>query len=112
MGIDLTIVPQNFPQLNDHLAYTRLGFMFRDYDYFDELQKISRPLNEVFRWYDDEGLTKRDDDKYGDKLTFIMASDFLKVKKVGKRKLSDWDKAIFAFIKALEPSTKLVLFWH
>src|SRR4051794_36470371 len=107
MGVDLTLVPERLCLDTWFLAYDRLGFRGRYYDLWDKIQRLNaRPLPEgcAFQWYGDEGLEGRTADPYGGPLKFVTAGELAAIELPDN--LLPWDRGIFAFLKALPPSTR------
>jgi hypothetical protein len=121
MGLDLSVVPVNYHQMDWWLGNNRLGFN-RDYFLFEQIDSKGRtdldplpkicnpkplPPNVQFDWYDDEGLETITTDPYGTPLTYVTAGELAEVKSE-----HDWNAAIIAMMKALPPQTPVVLYWH
>ena len=117
MGIDLTIAPQRYITPHDEfttwfLAFDRISFD-RDYILFDNIRKLKPhllPESTTFQWYGDDGLKEIEKDAYGDTLTYVNADDLAKAF-TETPNLSYKNKAIKAYIEALPPSHKIVLWW-
>ena len=125
MGMDLTLCPFQFrPENWDwHLATTRLDLQ-RNYELFEQISEEVMGKNKKnkavckprvlppgvrFSWYEDGGLKDRVEDNYGGKLTYLEAHELAKVKTENS---SPWNQAVFAMIRALDPRTPIVLWWH
>ncbi|TAL49468.1 hypothetical protein EPN83_00375 [Patescibacteria group bacterium] len=123
MGLDLTLLPLRGPQqMGDTsvLCHDRLSFD-RDYEIFGQLTDVgegnkptikanSIPPQMWVETYEDEGIKRRRDDKYGTELTFVYAE------RLKKLKVSDdasaKNKAIKAFVEALPNDTPILLLWR
>lgn len=57
-----------------------------------------------------DGWTNQTEDPYGKELTYVLAKELRKVKE--EADWTDWNKAIFAMIKALPADFPVVLWWH
>ena len=112
MGIDLTLVPVQWNLPGPILAHTRLDLQCRDYDLHSALRKVATPLTVPLNWYDDDGLTEYLDDRYGTKLTFVTAHQFCEAVKGLRDYGSDWDRAVIAFVAALAPDRRIVLWFN
>ena len=113
MGVDLTLVPDRFETgTRPILGYTRLPLMCRWYKLHEALQNVAIPLTEGLMWYADEGVETVQEDAYGDKLTWVMPSQFLKAAAENMESPDGWDRAVIEFIKCLPPATKIVLWFH
>ena len=113
MSISLAVGVDSFDRGRDSiLVYTRLSLFHQDYELFDALKAAAAPLPVAVGWYEDEGLRYRRDDQYGEPLTFLTAHQFLRIWNTRKAaRLDDWDESCIAFIRAMRPDRKLVLFW-
>jgi hypothetical protein len=114
MGIDLTIYPQQF-DMKWKLCDQGLTFD-RDYKIFgqicDDRPKIEPhpcPDDWQIQIYDDDGIRDCKEDCYGTKLTYLFAFE---LKKLDMSDISEWNKAIKAFIDALPDDMKVILWWH
>lgn len=126
MGMDLTLYPhkekiQHWRSMVGS-SYLRLD---REYDLFAQIDRgvmgdeggdvkqvcKPKPLppNVEFMVYNDEGLKETRTDKYGEGLTYVEVWELKKVKLPVDS--SDWNKAIFAMIKALPDAYPVVLMW-
>lgn len=124
MGMDLTLCPYSHDPSTWgwHLAVDRLN-LDRNSALFEQIGEyvtgngkkkpvcIPKPLppNVRFTWYEDDGMKDRQDDQYGSPLTYVLAHE---LSKVNTEKTSSWNKAVFAMIRALEPQTPIILWWH
>jgi hypothetical protein len=124
MGLDLTLIPCAYSTEKKFsewiLATTRLD-LFRNYDIFGQIDSRGRgdgpvvcnakplPPNVRFDWYEDDGIKERKEDQYGDKLTYVLAGELVKVK---TKDTCQWNKAVFAMMKALPADTPVILWWH
>lgn len=122
MGQDLTLLPLKGPRQMAEvsvLCYDRLSFD-RDEEIFDQLIDVGRGNKPTIKtspippqmWvetYEDYGIKRRRDDKYGIELTFVYAEQLKKLK-IGKDANAK-NKAIKAFIDALPDDTPIILLW-
>jgi len=91
------------------LGYERLSLTYQDYDLFDRIKAEATPIDGMLMSYEDEGIKDRSDDPYGTPLTFLTAHRLAKhFDGIG---MEAWDMAVLAFVKALPPSTRVVLWW-
>jgi len=123
MGLDLTLLPlRDARSIGEAsaLCHDRLTFD-RDYEIFGQIIDCGEGKKPTIKtnpippqmWveiYEDEGIERTREDKYGTVLTFIYAQQ-LKELKVGDDATSR-NKAIKAFIDALPSDTPIILFWH
>jgi len=94
------------------LAYDRLGLR-QDYSLFAAIKEQCKPKpipeDMGILWYENGGLKETTVDAYGKPLTYLTAGE---LGKVILPNTSDWNKAIFDFIKTLPPETMIILWWH
>ena len=123
MGLDLTLLPLRGPQqMSDVsvLCYDRLSFD-RDYEIFGQLSDVGEGNKSTIKanpippqmWvetYEDEGIKRHRDAKYGTELTFIYAERLKKLKVSDDA--SPKNKAIKAFVEALPDDTPIILLWR
>lgn len=126
MGFDLTILPlRNLRELTGQmtLCYNRLAFD-RDYRIFGQISKMDyedipekpilnpRPIPaQLFAWlYEDEGIDRTREDKYGEELTFLYAEEMKRLNI--PENASPMNKAIKAFIDTLPNDTPIILQWR
>jgi len=112
MSLSLTLVFERHPHLDGPvLASNKLDFGYVDHALLEALKPVSVPLDEGVEWYeDDSGLMLRKTDPYGDSLTFISVA--LLVPRLEVVAKAPWPMAVVAFLRALPPSTRVVLWWH
>ena len=90
-------------------CYERHRLDWYDYKVFDQISDEATPLAEGVMWYEDEGVELRKEDPYGDPLKFMSAHSLIRY--LNKAPLSGWDLATLAFLKALPPEARVVLWW-
>ncbi len=122
MGVDLTVVPIRYPNLDWWLAYNRIGLdrsyaLFRQFKPFDnapeaEIAPLPLPPNVKFQWYGDDGLKEQATDSYDTPLTFVYAADFARLKIDEIYPLSPLNRAVIAMMAQLPADTPVVLWWH
>ncbi|RQR65694.1 hypothetical protein DIE18_04380 [Burkholderia sp. Bp9125] len=112
MSLSLTLVFERHPLRDEPvLATNKLDFGYVDHALFDALKPVSVPLDEGVEWHgDDSGLTLCKTDPYGDPLTFVSVA--LLVPQLEAVAKVPWPMAVVAFIRALPPSMRVVLWWH
>lgn len=122
MGLDLTLLPLQGPrEMGDTsvLCYDRLIFD-QDHEIFGQLTDCGKgnkptiqanpiPPQMWVETYEDEGIERTREDKYGTALTFVYAQQLKKLKVSGA---SLKNKAIKAFIDALPDDTPIILEWR
>lgn len=123
MGLDLTLLPLRGPQeMGDTsvLCHDRLTFE-RDYEIFGQLTDCDEgnkptiialpiPPQMWIKTYEDGGIERRRNDKYGTALTFVYSQQ-LKVLRVGED-AAPKNRAIKAFVDALPDDTPIILLWR
>lgn len=121
MGLDLTLLPNRYYQVEGILdGYNQLRF-FRDLDLFERIHELqSQPLKptQFVYLYSSEGVEKTQTDPYGDVLHWVKAEKFLKIStdKFGESNtIVDrvlWNDAIITFLQNLPPDMPVILYWH
>ena len=91
------------------LCFERHRLDWQDYEAFDHIKAEAIPMPEGVHWYDDDGLQARNDDPYGNPLTWMPAHSL--ARHLACAPLRGWDMATLAFLKAIPPETKVVLWW-
>ncbi len=112
MGVDLTLCPQRYGFREDNMSwllYDRIA-LARDYRLWKEIEKVESYSVRKVVWYDDDGIMDRTNDQYGNKLRYVLARDLAKV--ALPENATQWNRAVFAMISALDPETAIVLWWH
>jgi hypothetical protein len=116
MGIDLKILASNFRERRGELLSTASLRLDRDPRLLslfskDAIPCLVQPLPPGLKvgHHEDEGLKFDESDRYGEPLTFTTPERLKKLPSLGE--ISDWNRAALAFILALPPETRLVLYW-
>jgi hypothetical protein len=128
MGLDLTLCPNPFSNLGIEwdgrfLAYDRISLkrnytifaqicpeINRDWNMREKQRCNPKPMPVPVAWYNDEGIETITEDAYGKPLTYVTAGELSKIKV--PKDTSDWNKAVFALIRSLDPETQILLYWH
>jgi hypothetical protein len=117
MGIDLEVLASHFRERRGEILPTARLRFDRDGRLFAQLDRqatpaLVRPLPEGLRVgiYEDQGLNFKDTDRYGNPLTFTTSADFRGLR-IPEDELAPWNRAIVAFLLALPPDFKIVLYW-
>lgn len=92
------------------LCHERLSLSHQDYELFDRIKADAVPMTEGVQWYGDEGIEDEKTDPYDAPLTWMPAHTLSRHLKDAP--LTGYDAAVRAFIAALPPDTKVVLWWH
>lgn len=110
MSVNLTLAFDRHRLNGALLAHERIGLNWQDYDLFKLIAAEATPITEGVDWYEDEGIKRRFTDPYGDMLTYVTAHAL--GRHLSGVRLAGWDAAVLAFINALPPDTRVVLWWH
>jgi hypothetical protein len=116
MGIDLEVMASHFREKRGELLPTATLRFDRDLGLFGQLSQEASPclvqvLPEGLKVgrYEDAGLAFTDMDRYGKPLTFTTSSTLQKLRV--PENLAPWNRAILAFLFALPPDSRVVLYW-
>jgi hypothetical protein len=112
MGVDLTIIIEKYSLSGPILAYDRLSFKGRHYDLWEQLDAAGTPVTEGVEWYGDEGIEHRTTNPYGDPIKSLTAYQFVRTWDEFIEFGNAWDSAIVAFIRALPPTVKIILWFN
>lgn len=115
MGVDLKLYPnrRGHYQLDEGVYYHIGGLCClefeRDYDLQAKIKLLKKhqlPVNVFFSESDGVLITE---DKYGDKLHYVLAGDLAYLLKTKIE--AGWNLAILRFMQCLHPETPVVLMW-
>lgn len=116
MGIDLKILASNFRERRGELLATASVRLDRDPRLLalfskDAVPCLVQPLPQGLKagHYEDEGLKFDENDRYGKPLTFTTPGQLKNLPPIDE--ISDWNRAALAFLLALPPETRIVLYW-
>lgn len=116
MGVDLKVMASHFRERRGELLPTATLRFDRDAALFAQLAPdaspcLVRPLPEgmTVGAYEDEGLRYTVADRFGNRLTYTTPADLAGL--VAPADLAPWNRAILAFLLALPPESRIVLFW-
>ena len=109
MSTNLILAFDRYGTSGHVLCFERHNLDWRDYEAFDRIKAEAIPMPEGVLWYGDEGIEDRKDDPYGEPLTWMAAHTL--ARHLAAQPLRGWDVATLAFLKALPPATKVVLWW-
>lgn len=116
MGLDLKVMASHFRERRDEFLPTAVLRFDRDDVLFAQLAPdavpcLVRPLPEGLKvgCHEDAGLTYEHADRYGQPLTCTTATEVLRLRVPDDT--AAWNKAILAFLTALPPDARIVLFW-
>lgn len=113
MSLNLTLIPEQFRyQPGDELlAYIRLNLTLQNSDLFRRIEAEASPFGDSVLWYDDEGLETRTADQYDTPLTWIPAPRLIEILCDGTVTFRGLDVAIIAFVRAMPPTSRVILWW-
>jgi len=109
MGINLTLAIDRYSNSGAMHCSQRTRLDWQDYDAFKRICGEAIPLTSGVHWYGDEGIEHRHTDQYGEPLTYMAAHTI--ARHLGDAKLSKWDAATLAYLQAIPPETRVVLWW-
>jgi len=116
MGIDLKLLASNFRERRDEMLSTAAIRLDRDPRLLAQLAPDADPclvhhLPEGLKvgHYEDEGLRFDEVDQYGEPLTYTTPARLQALRTI--EDMSEWNKATIAFLLALPPNTRIVLYW-
>jgi hypothetical protein len=112
MALNLTLIFDRFSQRGGPILSTnKLAFDYVQASLADELHPFSVPLSEPVHWLEDgSDSSPRKTDMYGDPLHFVSATHL--VPKLAVIAKTPWEKAVVAFVGALPPDARVILWWH
>jgi hypothetical protein len=116
MGIDLKVLASHFREHRGELLATATLRLERDSALLTQLTPdavpcLVRPLPAGLKvgHYEDEGLRWKEVDQYGKPLTFTTPDDLRRLRLADD--LTPWNRAVLAFLLALPPGSRIVLYW-
>ncbi len=116
MGIDLKVLASHFRERRGEFLATAELRLERDPHLFSQLGLDSDPclvrqIPEGLRigHYEDDGLHFDTADRRGDLLTYTTPAHLQCLQFAPDH--GDWNRAVLAFLRALPPDTRLVLYW-
>ena len=92
------------------MTYDRLRVDTQDEDLFELIRAAATPLGAGVYWWSDDGCKRLSTDAYDFPLTFVTSFQLALL--LGDVHLDPWDAALKAFMVALPPATRVVLFWN
>lgn len=92
------------------LCYIRHPLDLQDYKVFARIKADAIQLPQGVRWHRDDGIKQLHQNVHGEPLTWISADTL--AGHLSGATLAEWDAATLAFLKAIPPGTKVVLWWH
>ena len=111
MGVDLTLLPLDYENDNGGSAFSRL-MLERRRELWDDIAKL--PVNPIAKvtGYMGDNFGDETEDCYGEPLKYVFAKDLAELRDHEAVQDNDLNRAIWAFLAAIRPETKIVLYWH
>lgn len=116
MGLDLTVMASHLRERRGELLPTATLRFDRDARLFAQLAAdatpaLVRPLPEglTVGCYEDAGLRFTDTDRYGNRLSWLTPEELRRL--AVPDDTAPWNRAILAFLLALPPGDRIVLYW-
>lgn len=116
MGVDLKALATHFRERRGEFLPTAILRFDRDEGLFAQLARdavpcLVHPLPADLKvgCYEDTGLTYQTVDRNGDPLTFTTSADLLRIRVPGD--IAEWNRVILAFLTALPPDARIILYW-
>jgi hypothetical protein len=116
MGIDLKVFASHFRERRGEFLATATLRLDRDAALLSQLSPDAKPclvhpLPEGLKvgHYEDEGLKYEATDGHGDALTFTTPSELRNLRVPDD--ISPWNRAVLAFLWALPPDARVILYW-
>jgi hypothetical protein len=116
MGVDLEVMATHFRERRGEFLPTATLRFDRDYGLFGQLEPqatpcIVSPIPEGLKVgrYEEEGLRFTATDRYGRPLRFTTPADLRQLRVPDD--VAPWNRAVLAFLLALPPDARIVLFW-
>lgn len=114
MGLDLRLLPFDCDQDRLSFSHTILQFC-RNSELFSKIQKLNQlEVPDGFTSFsgradgwDDTCYGETVKTPYGEPLTYTTATELASI-----AERSQWDAPTWAYIDALDPKTKIALYWH
>lgn len=109
MSRNLTLAFDRYGIKGAITCYERQRLDWQDCEAFDAIAAEAVPLPDGVMWYEDDGVAYRTEDMYGKTLTFMSSHTI--ARHLSGVTLGRYDAAVLAFLKALPPDTRVVLWW-
>ena len=116
MGVDLKALATHFRERRGEFLPSAILRFDRDAGLFAQFARDAvpclvhpLPVDLKVGCYEDTGLTYETADRNGDPLTFTASADLLRLRVPGD--IAEWNHAILAFLTALPPDARIVLYW-
>jgi hypothetical protein len=116
MGVDLKVLASHFRERRGEFLATATLRLDRDAGLFAQLApdaepRLAQPLPAGLKvgHYQEDGLRWDEADNQGCRLTFTTPADLRRLRLPDD--LAPWNRAVLAFLLALPPESRIVLYW-
>jgi hypothetical protein len=116
MGIDLKLLASNFREHRGEMLATASLRLDREPGFLSLFSTEARPCvvqmlpnGMKVGHYEDDGLKFHEKDRYGQPLTYTTPERLQSLRNL--EDIGDWNRAVLAFVLALPPGTRIVLYW-
>jgi hypothetical protein len=116
MGIDLEVMASHFREHRGEFLPTATLRLDRDPRLLGQLDPgatpcLVQPLPDGFKVgrYEDQGLIQTATDAYGKPLTFTTPAEIRRLRVPDD--IAQWNRGVLAFLVALPPDARIVLYW-
>lgn len=116
MGLDLTVMASHYRERRGEMLPTAVLRFDRDTALFAQLAIDATPClvrtlpdGLTVGTYEDTGLRYTDTDRYGNRLSFTTPAELRRL--VVPDDTAQWNRAIIAFLMALSPDSRIILYW-
>lgn len=105
----LTVAIDRYGTDGPIICYTRHRLDLQDGEVLKRIRDAAVPLHVSVYWYEDDGLKEHKTDLDGARLTNMAANTLVNLLK--GRTLYTFDTALLAYLMAIPPYTRVVLWW-
>jgi hypothetical protein len=116
MGVDLKVFASHFREHRGEFLATATLRLDRDAGLLSQLASDAKPclvhpLPEGLKvgHYEEDGLRYEETDRHGDPLTFTTPAELQHLRVPDE--ISPWNQAVLAFLLALPPGARVILYW-
>ena len=111
MGLDLALLPVDYEDEYHMSSHSILKLERRRNIWGDIASLPSSPAGDVTGYMGDEFCTRRKD-PYGNDMRWVYAQDLAALKDHTSVQDDDRNQAIWTFLAALKPESKVILYWY
>jgi hypothetical protein len=116
MGVDLKVFASHFRERRGEFLATATLRLDRDPGMLSQLApdatpRLVHPLPEGLKvgHYEEDGLRYEATDRHGEPLTFTTPAELRSLRVPDE--ISPWNRAVLAFLLALPPDARVILYW-